>query len=206
MVAYAIEAATASGLFEHVIVSTEDDEIAAIAERWGGEVPFRRPQELAGDCASTAAPVAHAILVCEKYGWVIDKVCCISPCVPTIQHQDLEAALHLLEGSDANFSFPVTEFPSAIQRALRCDKDGKMTPIHPENERLRTQDLEPAFYDVGQFYWGNRDTWLRNTCLHSNGIGLPIPNWRVVDIDTLEDWKRAERVWHIVQSQTKTTS
>jgi len=104
----------------------------------------------------------------------------------------LKAALVLLMAGGADYCFPVTRFPSAIQRALRRLDDGKMQPFFPQFETTGTQDLEPAYHDAGQFYWGKAEAWLRNTRIHSDGIGCVIPNWRVVDIDTPEDWRRAE--------------
>lgn len=192
MIAHAIGAAQASGLFSHIVVSTDDGEIADIARREGAETPFMRPPGLADDHTPTVPVVAHAIEVCEALGWRVDSVCCIYPGVPFIQTGDLVSALELLRDSGADYVFPVAEFPSAIQRALRRTLDGHMSPFHPEFELTRTQDLEAAYHDAGQFYWGTRAAWLSNPRIHSNAAGLVIPNWRVVDIDTLEDWRRAE--------------
>lgn len=192
MIAHAISAAKQSGLFEHVIVSTDDEEIARIACEWGAETPFKRPAELADDHTPTVPVVAHAITACQALGWEINYACCIYPGVPFIQIDDLKRALELLQTSQAAYSFPITEFPSAIQRALRRLPNGQIQPLYPENELTRTQDLEPAFHDAGQFYWGKPEAWLTNNKIHRSGVGLPIPNWRVVDIDTPDDWERAE--------------
>jgi pseudaminic acid cytidylyltransferase len=192
MIAHAIGAAMQSGLFEHVIVSTDDEEIAHIVREWGAEIPFMRPAELADDHTPTVPVIAHAINACQALGWNIEYVCCIYPCVPFIQAADLKCALELLRASHAAYSFPVTEFPSAIQRALRRLSDGRMQSFYPEFELTRTQDLELAYHDVGQFYWGKPDAWLTNNKIHRSGVGLPIPNWRVVDVDTPDDWARAE--------------
>lgn len=192
MIAHAIEAAKKSGLFEHVLVSTDDQEIALISREWKAEVPFMRPSELADDHTATVPVIAHAILECEKMGWKVDMVCCIYPSVPFIKIDDLKAALELLKHSDAAYSFPITEFPSPIQRALKRETNGKLSSFYPEYELMRTQDLESAYHDAGQFYWGTRNAWLNYSRIHAFGIGLVIPNWRVVDIDTPEDWQRAE--------------
>jgi pseudaminic acid cytidylyltransferase len=192
MIAHAISAAKTSGLFEHVIVSTDDDEIARIARAWGAETPFVRPPELADDHTPTAPVIAHAITVCEALGWKIDQACCIYPSAPFIQADDLRNALELLNASQADYCLPVTEFPSAIQRALKRSKTGRLSPFHPEYELTRTQDLESAYHDAGQFYWGSRQAWLSNPRIHSSGVGLVIPKWRVIDIDTPDDWQRAE--------------
>lgn len=198
MIAHAITAAASSGLFDRVVVSTDDEEISRIAKEWGAEVPFVRPPELADDHTPTVPVIAHAIAECEKLGWRIERACCIYPGVPFIQIGDLKAALELLETSHADYSFPVTDFPSAIQRALRRSEGGCLSPFFPEHELTRTQDLEPAYHDAGQFYWGTRQAWISNPKIHSSGAGLVIPNWRVVDIDTLADWHRAEVIFGAV--------
>lgn len=195
MIAYAITAAKESGLFEHVVVSTDDEEITEIANAWGAETPFVRPVELANDYTATVPVIAHAIEACHNLGWKFDQVCCIYPGVPFIQINDLNDALASMNNSKADYCFPVTEYPSAIQRALKLLSNGRTKPFYPEFEITRMQDLELAYYDAGQFYWGKTEAWLTNPTIHSNGWGYPIPNWRVVDIDTPEDWQRAELIY-----------
>lgn len=203
MIAHAIDAAKASGLFDRVVVTTDDEEIAAISQQYGAETPFVRPPELADDFTPTVPVVAHAITACESLGWQIDFVCCIYPGVPFIQVADLKAGLELLKTSGANYSFPVTEFPSAIQRGLKRGEHGLMAPFNPEYELTRTQDLEPAYYDAGQFYWGGMRAWLTaDTRLHSGSAGLVIPQWRVVDIDTNDDWVRAELIYRALKEES----
>lgn len=198
MIAHAIGAARASGLFEHVVVSTDDDEIAAIAQEWGAEVPFRRPAELADDHTPTVPVIADAVLRCEALGWTIRYACCIYPCTPFMLSDDLRGALENLIASTKAYSFPVAEFPSAVQRALRCHEDGSTAPLYPEHQLARTQDLEPAYFDAGQFYWGRRDAWLTNPRVHDDALAHVIPNWRVVDIDTESDWQRAEILYPLL--------
>jgi pseudaminic acid cytidylyltransferase len=204
MIAYATTAAKESGLFEHIVVSTDDEEIAQIARTWGAETPFSRPAELANDYTATVPVVAHAIETCRTLGWKFDQVCCIYPGVPFIQIDDLRGTLARLNNSGADYCFPVTEYPSAIQRALKLLSNGKMQPFYPEFELTRTQDSEPAYYDAGQFYWGDAEAWLTNPKIHSNGLGYPIPNWRVVDIDTPEDWQRAEIIYRTIHNSDTT--
>ena len=195
MIAHAIAAARTSGLFDHVIVSTDDGEIATISREWGAETPFIRPDELADDHTPTVPVVAHAIRVCEQgMGWQIDHVCCIYPGVPFIEIGDLKETLALLNCSNADYCFPVAEFPSVIQRAMSRDENGRMKPFYPQYELVRTQDLETAYHDAGQFYWGSKQAWLTNPRVHSSATGFTIPGWRVVDIDTEDDWNRAERM------------
>ncbi len=204
MIAYAITAAKESGLFDYVVVSTDNKEVAQIANQWGAETPFVRPFELADDCIETVPVITHAIKACQALGWKFDNVCCIYPGVPFIQINDLIGALGRLTESKTDYCFPVTEYPSAIQRALKRLSNGKMQPFYPEFERTRTQDLESAHYDAGQFYWGKADAWLSNSNIHSGGFGYTIPNWRVVDIDTLDDWLRAELIYRSIINNTAT--
>tara|TARA_E500000178_G_C16858053_1_gene678334 strand:+ start:207 stop:890 length:684 start_codon:yes stop_codon:yes gene_type:complete len=192
MIACAITAAKDSGLFEHIVVSTEDDEIASVAESLGAETPFVRPSHLADDHAETVPVVTHGIQECRALGWEFKNVCCIYPCVPFIQIEDLQGSLNHLEASKADYCFPVTKYPSAIQRALKRNNDGIMQPFYTQFESTRTQNLEPSYHDAGQFYWGRKNAWLENPRIHSGGLGYIIPSWRSVDIDTSEDWLRAE--------------
>jgi len=204
MITYAITAAKASGLFERIVVSTDDEEIAKIANAWDAETPFVRPAELAHDYTDTVPVIAHAIDTCRNLGWKFNQVCCIYPAVPFIQIDDLRGALARMNNIEVDYCFPITEYPSAILRALKRLPDGKMQPIYPEFELTRTQDLEPAYYDAGQFYWGKPEAWLTNQNIHSCGLGYAIPNWRVVDIDTPEDWKRAELIYDVFHSSSTT--
>ena len=194
MISYAITAAKNSGLFDHVVVSTDDSEIANIAKEWGAEIPFFRPEELANDFTTTVPVISHAIQECVALGWQIDYACCIYPAVPFLEIADLQGAYVQIATGKSDYCFPVTEFPSAIQRALKRNNEGLVKPFYPEFEITRTQDLEHAYYDAGQFYWGKKTAWVSNPRIHSNGMGFVIPSWRVVDIDTPEDWDRAERL------------
>jgi pseudaminic acid cytidylyltransferase len=192
MLAYAILAAQESGLFEKIVVSTDDNEIAAVAKAWGAEVPFFRTEELADDFTGTVPVIAHAIESCENLGWISDYVCCIYPSVPFIKTEDLLAAFELLTVGKTNYVYPVTEYAHPIQRGMRMHSKGKMEFLSPENELSRTQDLEQVYHDAGQFYWGTKSAWLAQKKMHTDGVGFRIPNWRVVDIDNADDWKRAE--------------
>jgi pseudaminic acid cytidylyltransferase len=195
MIAYAITAGIASGLFDRVIVSTDDEEIAHVAKNYGADVPFMRPLSLADDHTPTVPVIAHAIKACQDLGWSSREVCCIYPCVPFISIKDLrEGHKHLLK-SGVQYVFPVARFPVPIQRALRRLPDGSVKSFYPEYASTRTQDLEPGYFDVGQFYWGRTSAWLEELNLHLNGAALVIPERRVIDIDTPEDWDRAELLY-----------
>lgn len=198
--AWAISTAKVSGLFDHIIVSTDDNEIAELARNCGAETPFVRPADLADDLTPTVPVVAHAIKSCLDSGWVADYVCCIYPCVPLLQKRDLVAALYLAQERDADFVYPVTEYAHPIQRAMRQLPGNKMQFLRPEYELTRTQDLEKTYHDAGQFYWGKASAWLAHKKMHTDGLGMPIPNWRVVDIDSIDDWKRAEFIFQAMNT------
>ncbi|MDY7096649.1 MAG: pseudaminic acid cytidylyltransferase [Pseudomonadota bacterium] len=196
MIGYAIEAALESDAIERVLVTTDDHEIADIARDLGAEVPFTRPADLADDHTPTVPVICHAITAAQEAGWQVERAVCIYPGVPFIRTQDLSQALDLLmQSGGEGYTFPVAEFPSAIQRALKRSEDGGVAPFNPEHAATRTQDLEPAFYDAGQFYWASAQTWLSGANIHQNGRAITLPSWRVVDIDTPEDWDRAERLY-----------
>jgi len=198
MIAWAIDAAKASGLFDHIIVSTDDDEIATVAGSWGAETPFMRPKTLADDLTPTVPVIAHAVQSCMDLGWAVDYACCIYPCAPLLQAADLVAALEMLRDRDADFVYPVTEYAHPIQRAMRRLPGGQMQFFNPEYEMTRTQDLETAYHDAGQFYWGKATAWLAQKKMHTDGLGMPVPNWKVVDIDSADDWARAEHLFRSV--------
>ena len=202
MLAYAITTALRSGLFDHVVVSTDDDEIAHIANSWGANTPFKRPAELSGDNVATVPVIAHAIQVLGELGWIFNQVCCIYPSVPLLSSEDLSGALSQFRDSQADYCFPVTQDPSGIGRAMRMLETGQMQPLYPEYELARTQDTEAAYYDAGQFYWGSSHTWQSKPKIHSNGCGFIIPNWRVIDIDTPDDWKRGELMHYVINQST----
>jgi CMP-N-acetylneuraminic acid synthetase len=186
-------------------VTTDDAEISDLAIRLGAEVPFVRPAELADDYTPTVPVIAHAITACHALGWQFEHVCCIYPAVPFMQSTDLVAALQRLESGSADYVFPVAAFPSAIQRALRQLTDGLMQPFNDQYAATRTQDLEPAFYDAGQFYWGRKQAWLSEKNIHRHGASLVIPSWRVVDIDNDEDWQRAELMHAVFNDANRRT-
>lgn len=201
MVARAVATAHATGLFAHVLVSTDDAEIAAIAEAAGAEVPFMRPAALSDDHTPTVPVVAHAVGHAVEQGWDVGLACCIYPCTPLLAPQDIAGALTLLQSAEADFAYPVTEYAHPVQRAMRRVGSGRMQFLQPEHELARTQDLETAWHDAGQFYWGRAEAWLAHRRMHSGGVGYPIPHWRVVDIDTEDDWTRAELIYKALEAR-----
>jgi pseudaminic acid cytidylyltransferase len=198
MIAWSIEAAKQSRLFDQIVVSTDDEEIASIAKAYGAKVPFMRPAALADDHTPTVPVVAQAIAALAEQRLSPDLVCCIYPCAPFLNSEDLVGGLKLLHESRANFVYPVAEFAHPVQRALLRAKNGQMQFLSPEHELTRTQDIPRTFHDVGQFYWGRVGAWMAQKRMHSEGAGLEIPHWRVVDIDTAEDWIRAELLYKLL--------
>lgn len=196
MIAWSVEAAHRSGLFDHIMVSTDDDEIAEVALSSGAEVPFRRPPELADDHTATRPVVNHAIGEAERLWGRIEYVCCIYATAPFLQVHDLKQGFDRLVETGADFAFSVTSFPYPIQRALKLASNGGVEMFHPEYRQYRSQDLEPAYHDAGQFYWGRAALFIENgDTFSSSSIPVVLPNWRVVDIDNEEDWQRAEQLF-----------
>lgn len=191
MLAWPIDAAKACGLFGRIIVSTEDEEIAAVARSLGAETPFRRPAGLADDHAPTPAVVRHAL---ETIGGDFEYACCIYPTAPLLRAGDLRRSFETLAArTDKSFALGVTTFAFPVQRAVRIDEQGALAPLYPEFRDARSQDLEPAYHDAGQFCWGRAAAWLAGEPVFSDRT-LPVilPRRVVQDIDTAEDWETAE--------------
>jgi pseudaminic acid cytidylyltransferase len=193
IIAYSIEAAQTSGLFERIIVSTDDDEIADVARLYGAEIPFIRPKELADDHTGTHAVVKHAIQWLRSQGSIIENICCIYATAPFIQATFLVEGYQKLIASGKSYAFSVTSFPFPILRSVRITPTGSIEPIFPENIFKRSQDLEESYHDAGQFYWGTEAAYMNDTVLYSSAsIPVVLPRCNVQDIDTCEDWQRAE--------------
>jgi len=192
MIAWSIEAALQSGCFARVVVSTDDAEIAEVAKSCGAEVPFVRPAALADDFATTGAVMAHGVdeLMADQLS---GEVCCLYATAPFVESEDLQRGLALLRESQAEYVFSVTQYRFPIQRALRLDESGQLAMFQPEFFQTRSQDLEEAYHDAGQFYWGRSQAWLQQTPIFScDARPLMLPSHRVQDIDSEEDWLRAE--------------
>lgn len=197
MIAWSIQAAQASGCFDRVIVSTDDEEITAISRQWGAEVPFIRPAELADDFAGTSPVVAHAVQWCQDHGKDLTAVCCLYATAPSVEPKDIRKGLELLAQAPPDcFVFTATAYSSPIQRALRLDPaSGEAYMWYPEHFTKRSQDLETAYQDAGQFYWGRPQAWLNSANLFEGSKPLVLPRWRVQDIDTQDDWIWAELLY-----------
>ncbi len=193
LIAYSIQTALASGLFDKVIVSTDDQEIAKIARDWGAETPFTRPDELADHFTGTTPVMQHALNELKGQGRQVDNACLIYATCPLLTPEDLQRGFQALAKTPLSFAATTFDFP--IQRAL-CIRDGKLQPMHPEHISKRSQDLEEAIHDAGQFYWGTAEQWLTNPAMFSE-LATPImlPRHRIQDLDTEEDWQRLQQLF-----------
>lgn len=201
MIRWSIETALASGVFDEVMVSTDDEDIARVAESCGAAVPFRRPAELADDHTPSRPVVAHAIgELNRRNSRRVTEACCIYPTAPFLQVDDLKAGLDLILDGGFSYAFAVTSFGYPIQRALRRLPGGGVGMFQPDFRHSRSQDLEEAYHDAGQFYWGAAQAFLDDLPVFaSHSAPVILPRWRVHDIDTEEDWLRAELVFRALQ-------
>ena len=202
MIAWSIEAAVATSLFDHIVVSTDDNEIADVARQCGAEVPFQRPPELADDYVGTTEVIAHATRWALDAGWAPSAVCCIYATAPFVAVQDIERGLGVLQSGSWVYAFSATEFAAPIFRSFRQRPDGGVEMFFPEHFTTRSQDLPRALHDAGQFYWGRPSAWLEGKRIFDpHSFPVVIPRWRVQDIDSEDDWKRAEIVAPMVMGR-----
>ena len=193
MIAWSIEAALASGCFDAVIVSTDDAEIAEVAKAYGAQVPFMRPAELSDDHTGTIPVIRHAVQWFSEAGRRPDEVCCIYATAPFVTANSIREGLSVLLQASADYAFTMTSYAFPIQRAVRLTESGRVEMFQPEQFNMRSQDLEEAYHDAGQFYWGVADAWLGSRPLFTcASAAILLPRHRVQDIDTPEDWLRAE--------------
>lgn len=195
IIAYPIEAARQSGLFDKVIVSTDDEEIAEVAESFGAEVPFMRPKELSDDFTGTTPVVAHAIRELENGGLDVDIVCCVYATsvflTPKLLGDGFDA---LTDGKE--YSFSVAEFSAPIFRSFKLLENGGVEMFFPEHFSARSQDLPSAYHDGAQFYFGRKDAFLNNLPIFApHSAAVKVDRRMVQDIDTLEDWGIAEQIF-----------
>ena len=203
IISFAINVAKRSNLFDHILVSTESSKIAEIAKEHGAEIPFIRPINLSDDYTSTQSVINHAISQCENLGMDFNYVCCIYPCVPLLNPNDLEKSFEIINDLEDKFIFPVAETPSNSYRSLGMKENESIYPLFSNFENLRTQDLEKTFFDVGQFYWGHKSIWKKAESIYKNSKGYIIPKWKAIDIDNEEDWFLAELMYTNLERRNK---
>ena len=194
-----IEIVRKTKLFSRIIVSTDDRKIAAIAKKYKAEVPFIRPSKLADDKTSANEVVAHTIEWLNSQGQHPKEVCCIYGTAAFIRSKDIINAYKKFKTGKWNFVFSATTFPSAIDRSFYKMRSGGIKMFFPRKYSRRTQDLKISYHDVGQFYWGKIEAWLKQKPVFSKTSAIvDIPRWRAHDIDTIEDWKYAELIHKIL--------
>ncbi len=204
MIAWSIEAARESGCFDEVIVSTDDEEIAEVARRFGASVPFLRPESLSDDYTGTLPVIRHAVEWFKNAGHSVEFACCIYATAPFVTADDLRRGEESLRAAGCSFAFSVTSYAFPIQRALRLVQGDRVEMINPDQFATRSQDLEEAWHDAGQFYWGTADAWCQERIIFgSDSVAVPVPRYRVQDVDTLEDWESAEYMFEAVRARSR---
>ena len=202
MIAWSIQAAIDSGCFDEIWVSTDDEEIAAVAQAYGAKVPFLRPAHLSDDFATTADVMSHAVEEFGKLNHALpDYICCLYATAPFVTKADLVEGLEKIKNnSNLNYVFSATTYPFPIQRAIKLNEHDTVEMFSPQYFNVRSQDLEEAWHDAGQFYWGTAEAWLNKAMIFSTQSRVvELPRFRVQDIDTQEDWDRAEWLFKAIQ-------
>ena len=200
IISYSIKAAQDVELFDRIIVSTDSEKIAEVAETYGAEVPFIRPSELADDFCATVPVLLHALDWLTEHGFATDYFCCIYATAPFVRPEHITEGFNLLKKRNASTAFSVTTFPYPISRALKIGNDGRIEMFWPEHENSRSNDLPKSYHDAGQFYWGNTKKFMsEKTFFSSKAAPVIIPRYLVQDIDTREDWETAEKMYLVLQ-------
>lgn len=199
IIGYSIETALNSKLFDDVVVSTDDAEIAEVAKHYGASVPFIRPSELSDDFIGTAAVVAHAIDWLKQRGRAIEYACTIYATAPFLTPTYLEEAFRSLQNSSAKYAFACTSMPFPVQRTFKVTPNNRCEMFWPENLSERSQDLEVAYQDAGQFYFNNLSKKSNEPIFGADSIPIVLPRHLVQDIDDMEDWLRAEMMYQVLK-------
>jgi N-acylneuraminate cytidylyltransferase len=204
MIAWSIEAAKQSRLFDHILVSTDDQKIAEVAKTLGVEVPFLRQANLADDYVGTTEVIADAVSWMRHQDWSLDAVCCIYATAALVQSEDLNRGWEALDSGDWSYALSVTEYDSSIFRSFKKQLGGGLEMFFPEKWDMRSQDLPIALHDAAQFYWGRPEAWANCLKIFDRySYPVQIPSWRVQDVDTLEDWRSAELKFRILEQKNK---
>ncbi|HIP20956.1 MAG TPA: pseudaminic acid cytidylyltransferase [Sulfurimonas sp.] len=203
LIAYSIQTALESKLFDKVIVTTDDEEIAAIAKKYGAEVPFLRPKELSDDFTGTGDVVNHTLEWLKENGETFEYACTIYATAPLLQSKYLIDGYNALKNSTAVNTFSATSMPFPIQRTFKLNSNNRCEMFTPKHFTSRSQDLEEAYQDAGQFYWTKVNQTSDEVMFGQDSIPIILPRHLVQDIDTLEDWERAEIMYKVIQESNK---
>jgi pseudaminic acid cytidylyltransferase len=203
-IAYPIELALSSGIFERVIVSTDDAEIAEVSVKYGAEVPFFRSAVLSNDFTITVDVIADAVQRLQDQGENFDYVCCIYPVTPLLRENRLKEAFDVIESGQWDYVFPAIEFLTPIERGFKKGESGLIEFSHPEFANTRTQDIPKTFHDAGQFYFGKSKAWLeRKSVLNGNSTFIELAKNETLDIDDLADWEHIEKLINAMKNSAQ---
>ena len=203
MLAYAIEAAKGAGIFDEIMVSTDSEEIAEVARKYGANVPFMRSERTANDFATTFDVLEEVVNEYKKQGKFFDELCCIYPCVPFLTSKTLKGSYKLMKQTKANALQPVCKYPAPVEWAMKIE-NGLLIPNDRESLKIRSQDLTPKYFDAGMFYFCNIEIMLKEkTVVPTNTSGYIIDESECQDIDTPDDWKMAEIKFNIINGVSK---
>jgi len=201
IIAYSIEAALKSDLFDEVMVSTDDEEIAEVAIKYGAKVPFFRSSDNSNDYATLVDVLLEVINQYGVAGIEIENICCILPTAPLISSKRIVESFDLMDDKKYASIFPVLEYSYPIQRSLIKNSDGLIRMAWPENSSVRSQDLEKHYHDSGQFYWIKQKSLISEKTVFTTNTGVvELSQLEVQDIDTLDDWKMAEIKYQIINA------
>lgn len=202
VIAYAIKAAKESGVFSKVFVSTDDEEIAEVAESFGATIPWLRPKDLSDDYATTVSVMQDAVKRLKMNLMDLENICCIYPATPLLKPSFLSQGLEILESADWDYVFSGLKISAPPQRFFSLGTSKEVKMLLPEFETTRTQDLAHVYQDAGQFYWGKKSSWESGLPIFSSKSTIfEIPSKSAVDIDTIEDWHYAEALFNLIKGE-----
>lgn len=188
-----------SKIFSKIVITTDSINIGLIAQKLGFDYVISRPLNLSDNNTPTKPVIKHAIKILKKR-FNFKNVCCVYPCNPFLSSIDLKKTLKILKKNKKKFIVPVSEYSHPVQRSFKLNFKKKIIFFYKKYLSKRTQDLTKSYHDVGQFYWATVNTWLNKKEILSNSIGFPISKWRSVDIDNLQDWKKAELLFKVIKN------
>jgi len=200
MITRVIEVLRSSQLFDQIVLSTDDHEVADIGRKAGAVVPFIRPDDLSDDFTGTAPVIAHAVNEMKLVGLGVSSVCCVYPTAVLLRAEDLFQSIDIMASGGWKYVFSAAKFDAPVQRSFLLNLDDRVEMLFPNEYKTRTQDLPAVYHDAGMFYWASPQTWLDQEAVFSaNSTIAEIPSWRVQDIDTIEDFERAEYKYNLMR-------
>lgn len=198
IIKYSIDVALNSKLFDQVIVSTDNNEIAQLARKFGAKIPFKRPESISDDFSGIQAVITHGLKFLIRENMEPKLICCLLATAPFVKIENLIEGKNLLRKvKEDRFTFSATKYNFPIQRALSIDNQNLSHCLNEHKIKQRSQDLEEFFHDAGQFYWGTAKAWFSKKNIFEESMPILLPSWQVQDLDTYEDWKRAELMYMV---------